>query len=107
MQRTVSESSNRTSISEEMVSVIAKNAGYPERISVEASAYSNGKFSGLLLIHNGKTSGELPTVLTNAVFKTAEAAVAHMRSLVEQVREAAVLGGHPRPVNAITTAVHF
>lgn len=85
-------SKGRTSISKEMAKVVVENAGHPERISVEVSAYSNGRFSGLLLVHNGTTSNEQPMVLTNAVFKTADAATAHMRSLVRQIREAAITG---------------
>lgn len=90
MQRTVSES--RTSISKEMAKVIAENAARPARIFVEAQAYDGEKFRGLLIVNEGM-QGELPTVSTNAVFKTAEAADAHMRSLVEQIREAAIVGG--------------
>lgn len=79
-------------LSERMKKVIAENAARPARIFVEAQSYSGEKFRGVLVVNDG-SQGQLPTVSTNAVFKTAETAEAHMRSLVARIYEASVLGG--------------
>lgn len=85
----------RAFLSGEMVAIIASNTRYPERVFVKAQADTNGKYRGWLKVWDGmRFSGQSqPMISTNAVFKTAKAADAHMHSLVEQIRKAAVLGG--------------
>ncbi len=78
-------------VSKKMAEVIIRYARQTGRISIGGQASHYGKFYGYLSIQEEWTR-QPPIITTNAVFKSPEAAIAHMEALVTRVQEAAILG---------------